>query len=157
VSRIINLQAAGPLKLSRYSKRVYRLGLYAYAHEFYEIARKTRRSPVKAYLLGHALELFLKSFLMAKGIGIRELKEEYGHNLSNLLSESMKDHLGDDFRISPQLKTDFDDFSRSYIRKDYEYFPFFGWLFGQPLPDTKRLFRFAGQLDKRLPPIIDKL
>jgi hypothetical protein len=101
------------------------------------------------------LELFFKSFLMTKGVGVKELKEKYRHNISMLLSESVKNHLGDHFRISPQLKVDLDKFSSSFVRKDYEYFPFFVWMFGRQLPDTTRLFRFAGQLDSKLPPIIN--
>lgn len=155
MAAVVNLKTAGPAKLSDYSRRVYRLGLYAYGHEFYEIARKARRSPVKSYLLGHALGLYLKSFLMKQGCGIQELKKrKYGHNISNLLSESVKRDFESHFRISPQLQTDIDAFSSSYAAKDFEYFPFFVWMLGRSLPETKRLFAFARRLDDRLPGII---
>ena len=110
---------------------------------------------MKPYLLGHALELYLKSFLMKQGCDIQELKKKkYGHNISNLLSESVKRGFEDHFRISEQLRAEVDVFSSSYAAKDFEYFPFFFWMFGRPLPETKGLFRFAKRLDDRLPDII---
>ncbi|MCF8878628.1 hypothetical protein L5876_02245 [Hyphobacterium sp. SN044] len=41
------------------------------------------------FLYWHALELFLKAFLRAKGVGIAELKSRYGHNLKKLQAEAI--------------------------------------------------------------------
>jgi hypothetical protein len=153
MARYVELITSKKMKLSKYSLGVYRKGMYLYGHEFYDIARKTRRSPVKSYLLGHALELFLKSFLMRKGVGIKNLKT-LSHNLNTLLKESLDYGVEDYFNVSKQLKTDIASFSRVYTNKAYEYFPFWTWVFRQKFPNTARLFRFAKQLDKKLPAII---
>jgi hypothetical protein len=143
------------MKLSKYSLCVYRKGMYAYGHEFYSLARKTRRLPVKSYLLGHALELFLKSFLMKMGLNIKDLKSRtLAHNLERLFEESLNHDIRDCFYISDQLKADITSFSRLYAAKGYEYFPIWVWIFGLQFPNTVRLFRFAKQLDKKLPAII---
>ena len=143
------------MKLSSYSLRVYRVGMYAYGHEFYYIALKTKRSPVKSYLLGHALELFLKSYLMKKGLSVKQLKNHsFSHNIDLLLKESFKHNIEGCFHISNDLKADIASFSKLYVAKNYEYFPILAWIFGQQQPNTVRLFRFAKQLDKNLPAII---
>jgi len=153
MTRVVEVKSAGKMRLSKYTLRVYRIGMYAYAHEFYDIARKTRRSPVKSYLLGHALELFLKSFLMKKGYSTKKLKT-YSHNISQILKESVKHGLEDHFRISDQVKADIAAFSSFYATKHYEYFPILAWIFNKPHPKTVRLFRFAKQLDSKLSEII---
>ena len=154
MGRVIHLKTKGKARLSNYSRRVRRLGIYAYGHEFYDMARKTRRSPVKSYLLGHALELFLKSFLMKKGWKLEDLKKDFGHRIDRLLKEACKHDIADYFRISDELKADLALFSKLYAGKDYEYFSILAWIFRQKHPETRRLFRFAKQLDEKLPAII---
>ena len=154
MGRIIQVKSTGKARLSNYSRRVRRLGIYAYGHEFYDMARKTRRSPVKSYLLGHALELFLKSFLMKKGRILEDLKKDFGHRIDRLLKEACKHDVEDCFRISDELKADLAVFSKLYAGKDYEYFSILAWIFRQQQPDTRRLFRFAKELDNKLPAII---
>ncbi len=152
MAHIVKLK--GKAKLSRYSLRMSRIGMYAYGHEFYDISRKTKHSPVKSYLLGHALELFLKSFLMKKGLRLEQLKTHFGHKIDSLLKESCKHDIEDSFRISDELRADIASFSGIYADKDYEYFPILSWMFGRQQPDRRRLLRFAKQLDKKLPAII---
>ncbi len=154
MAHVVKLKTKGKTKLSSYSLSVYRRGMYAYGHEFYDIALKTKRSPVKSYLLGHALELFLKSFLMKKGLSIKQLKDSFSHNIACLLEESLNHDIEDCFHISDELKADIASFSKLYAAKDYEYFPILAWIFGQQQPNTVRLFRFAKQLDRKLPAII---
>jgi len=153
MAHIVKLK--GNAKLSSYSQRMYPIGMYAYGHEFYDISRKTKPSPVKSYLLGHALELFLKSFLMKKGSSIKQLKSRpFSHNIDRVLKESLKHDIEDCFHISDELKADIASFSKFYSTKHYEYFPIVAWITGQQLPKTGRLFRFAKQLDIKLPAII---
>jgi hypothetical protein len=155
MAHVVKLKTKGKMKLSNYSLGVYRKGMYAYGHEFYDIARKIKRPPVKSYLLGHALELFLKSFLMKKGLSIKDLKgRSFSHNIDCLLEESLKHNIEDCFHISDELKADIASFSKLYAAKNYEYFPILAWIFGQEQPNTVRLFRFAKQLDRKLPAII---
>jgi len=145
----------GKMKLSSYSLRIHRMGMYAYGHEFYDISRKTKHSPVKPYLLGHALELFLKSFLMKKGSSIKQLKSRsFSHNIDHLLKESLKHDIEDCFHISDELKANISSFSKLYSAKHYEYFPIMAWIIGWQQPKMVRLSRFAKQLDRKLPAII---
>jgi len=153
MAHIVKLK--GKAKLSSYSLRMYLIGMYAYGHEFYDISRKTKKSPVKSYLLGHALELFLKSFLMKKGLSIKQLKSRrFSHNIDRLLKESLKHDIEDCFHISDELKADIISFSKFYSAKFYEYFPIVAWITCIQQPKTVRLFRFAKQLDTKLPAII---
>ncbi|MDR4507396.1 MAG: hypothetical protein MRJ65_04005 [Candidatus Brocadiaceae bacterium] len=47
------------------------------------------------YLIGHSIELSLKSFLLSRGLKINELRSrKYGHDLSALLIESRRRKLG---------------------------------------------------------------
>jgi hypothetical protein len=152
MAHIVKLK--GKAKLSSYSLRMYPMGMYAYGHEFYDISRKTKYSPVKSYLLGHALELFLKSFLMKKGLCIKELKSRsFSHNIDRLLKESLKHDIEDCFHISDELKADIISFSKFYSAKFYEYFPIVAWITCMQQPKTLRLFHFAKQLDTKLPAI----
>lgn len=153
MSNIVKLK--GKAKLSSYSLRMYPIGMYEYGHVFYDIALKTKHSPVKSYLLGHALELFLKSFLMKKGTSITRLKSHpFSHNIDRSLKESLKHDIEDCFHISDELKADVASFSKFYSAKHYEYFPIVAWITSLQQPKTDRLFRFAKQLDRKLPAII---
>ena len=66
--------------------------LFSLASEYLEAAAildaapvlKVNVSLVTYYLIGHAAELLLKSFLYKKGIGLKDLTREYGHNLEKL-------------------------------------------------------------------------
>jgi hypothetical protein len=52
-------------------------------------------SLVAYYLVGHSVELSLKSFLLGRGMPITTLRSrKYGHNLTVLLAESRKRKLG---------------------------------------------------------------
>lgn len=70
------------------------LGMIRYSHEFLEAAKIVDENignqpgfeivaPIPAqYLVGHSIELSLKSFLLHRGISLRELRSgHYGHNL----------------------------------------------------------------------------
>jgi hypothetical protein len=154
--RVVDAQVKVTVPRTRFSRQVYSRGTYRYATEFHDIARRTRISVVKAYLLGCALELYLKSFLVAKGYDVKQLKKKtLGHNISNLLTECEKNGFADHFRISDKLRADVDEFSIPYSDKDYQYFPLLHWMLHEPFVSPKeRLFSFAEQLKKRLPAII---
>lgn len=74
------------------------LGLFHYAHSYAASANALVRCGVKSthpeapirYLFGHAIELYLKSFLLLRGTALDELRErKFGHNLSALLERVM--------------------------------------------------------------------
>ena len=153
---VVNLKAKGKMKLSRYSLAVYRKGMFEYGREFFNISRKTRRLPVKYYMLGHALELFLKSYLMKRGYSVKQLKSRhFSHNLARLLEESIDNGLENNIRISDSLRNEIVDFSDLYATKKFEYFPIMIWIFGRRKPETARILRFARQLNQKLPGILE--
>lgn len=157
MARVITEKLSGPMQPSEYTLRVHRVGMCGYAREFFEIAKKTRVSPVKYYLLGHALELYLKSFLMKQGVPLSTLKKKpYSHNISRLLAEAKAKGIERHFRISPELVTDIDEFSSFYAAKGYEYFPIVVWMFRRHVPKADRVSAFATRLHMRLPEIIQE-
>lgn len=100
MARIVQLKTKGNMKLSQYSLSIYRTGMFAYGDEFYSIALKTRQSPVRSYLFGHAIELFLMSYLMKEGYEIKKLKgKPFSHNIVKLFDETLQNGLEDHFRV----------------------------------------------------------
>jgi len=149
----VNISAT--LRPSIHLLSMQRMGFFAYAKEFFTIAKKTRLSPVKCYLLGHALELYLKAYLLKQGVPLKKLKRSpFGHNIAKLLAEAQKRGFDNHFKITPMLKDDLDSFSSHYLGKQYEYFPLLAWTFGKMSPPASRLWRFAGLLHKHLGKII---
>jgi hypothetical protein len=84
-----------------------------YASEFFDAAetlwpsntdlvhQSSKPAPfVVHYLIGHSIELSLKSFLLSRGLKIDELRKEYGHDLSALLSESRRRKLGNIVKLT---------------------------------------------------------
>jgi hypothetical protein len=75
--------------------------LYSLSSEYFEAATiiyntpptKINCSAVIYYLLGHASELLLKSFLHKKGVPIPALRNKFCHDLSKLAKEARKYNL----------------------------------------------------------------
>ena len=135
----------------------YALGIrnrasYLYAQEFYRTAQKAGSPLVRAYLIGHALELFLKTFLLTTGMKTSELKQrKYGHNLVALLEESKTRGLANALHISPKTELDIHALNEVYPEK-LRYFSLL-YLFIQPtIPVLARLFRLAKSLEAVLLP-----
>ena len=106
-------------------------------------------------MAGHALELFLKTFLLSRGMGEAELRRQpYGHDLNRLLTEASRRGLGTYTRLSPQLESDISKFSSVYSKKVLEYFSILHLLGPPTLPDLTRIRRFLRRLDEVLPDII---
>lgn len=67
-------------------------GLYCFAHSYWRSAAALRKIDVKAthpddpvwYLYCHAVELFLKAYLRAKGVSVKALRDKYRHKVSAL-------------------------------------------------------------------------
>ncbi|WP_298333467.1 hypothetical protein [uncultured Erythrobacter sp.] len=73
------------------------IGLFHYAHSYAASALELERSEVDAthpdapirYLFSHAIELYLKSFLLMKGVSLSELRSRnLGHDLPALLKRA---------------------------------------------------------------------
>jgi hypothetical protein len=99
-------------------------GLLSYGCTFLKAYRKieegpsNRFYPVNYYLLGHALELFLKGGLRKAGYSIKKL-EEYGHNLELLIKQV---NSISDFSISEEQAKKLTLFNDYYRNKELEYF-----------------------------------
>ncbi|PHS20417.1 MAG: hypothetical protein COA86_00230 [Kangiella sp.] len=74
------------------------------------------------YLLGHGLELLLKSYLLSKGESIKTLRNKYGHDLDKLFDESIKKDIQSYFLITNDEITLLKLLNFSYSIKELEYF-----------------------------------
>ena len=136
---------------TKHAREIRRVAMCRYAEEFYHAAIKARSLPVRAYLLGHAVELYLKTYLLNCGMKLTPLtKRPYGHDIARLLDECIRHCMVKDFRISPELKTDISRLSIVYASKGLEYFSL-TFLFVPPnLPRLDRIQRFVAQLDRKM-------
>ena len=77
---------------------------------------------VAYYLLGHSIELSLKSFLLARGIPNDKLRSRaFGHNLAALLAESRKRRLGTVAKLSDREVRIIRLLNQMYEAKELEY------------------------------------
>src|SRR5687767_942943 len=116
------LKASGRGFWTDHARRERNIAFYVYAREFYRTSQKTGSPLVRAYLLGHALELFLKTYLLACGVEERDLAKKFGHRLDKLLTSAKVYGLDHVVPVSPQLVADMTAFSHVYGAKDLEYF-----------------------------------
>ena len=110
---------------------------------------KTGSPLVRAYLLGHSLELVLKTYLLTTGYGEKEIRK-LGHNLSRILAASKSAGVEKLVRISPEMEKDLAEFSTVYASEGLRYFSILFLLAPPRLPDLRRLFRLARTLDKQV-------
>lgn len=93
--------------------RISALGFHRKGREFMDAAFAVKApneknplldsAPFTAYyLLGHSLELLLKSFLIGRGAKISELRSrKYGHDLEQLLKEAKRRKIGRELKFEP--------------------------------------------------------
>ena len=89
-----------------------------------EIGRfRSKPSLIAYYLLGHSIELSLKSFLFAKGYTVEQLRrqKEFGHDLAALLSECRRRKLGREVKLKRQEIQAITLLSATYKSKKFEY------------------------------------
>ncbi len=145
----------GPGRWSTYSLGLRIDAFYRYGHEFHRVAIKTGSPLVRYYLIGHALELFLKAYLFHRGMTASTLKKrDFGHNLKRLLDECVRCRLTDHFRVSLRLQSDIAVFTDIYASKKLEYFSLLDVFVPPRLPHMLRLCRFVALLDRELLGII---
>ena len=121
---------------------------YLYARDFRAVALKAGSPLVRAYLLGHSLELYLKAYLLTRGFSERVLRtRRLRHDLSALLNEAESRGLGDHLRISLELRRDLRSLNDPYARAALEYVSWWNLLAPPSVPDSRRLSRFAANLD----------
>jgi len=134
-------------------------GFYHYGKEFFDAAlgikQSTKYSPVPYYLYCHSIELFLKSFLLVKGVTKKELKDtkNYGHNLEKILKKTIELGLNEFVQIKPEQEEEILKANEYYNvpRKGFEYFEVVRGIKEYPeLPDLSLLKRVAYELSNNL-------
>jgi hypothetical protein len=98
--------------------------LFSLATEYLEAADILIQAPVVKlnvslvtyYLLGHASELLLKSFLVKHGVSLKDLKCKFGHNLAKLIQRARELGLPESVSL-----TALQELSKNYTPKDTEY------------------------------------
>ena len=147
----VHVAAVGGGVWSLHAKHMRDFACLRYAVEFHNIARKAGFPIIRAFLLGQAIELYLKAFLFHQGYGERQLRQRpFGHNLTRLLDEAAAKDLGTNIRISPALRTDLDSLNKLYSSKALQYFSILFVITTPTLPKLARLFRFASGLNRCL-------
>jgi len=143
MAKIVKAKMSGGV-WSAYAKGLRNYACLRYANEFHNIARKAGFPIVRAFLLGQAIELYLKAFLFSCGYGESALKNKpFRHNLKRLLEESISKGLDQRIHISPQVRSDIEALNKVYASKALQYFSLLHLLTSPRLPDLKRLLRLA--------------
>ena len=128
-------------------ERTTSIGMARYATEFFEAALaaddklgRTEGYEITApipvmFLVGQAVELALKAYLLAKGVGVRELRRNYGHELHRSLRKAKELGLADVVALSAEEEGVLGLLDSLYSTKQLQYivtgaktFPVFGPL-----------------------------
>lgn len=136
---------------SAYARSLRNFATFRYAQEFHITARKTASPVVQAYLLGHAIELYLKAFLLQSGLttAILRSRKHYGHDLEKLLTAARDKGIDKLVRVSPQMVEDISKLNALYP-ETLRYFSLLHLLSQPSLPPLARIFRLATSLSKNL-------
>ncbi len=95
------------------------------------------------YLIGHSIELALKSYLSAKGYPHSELrKKKFGHDLENLLNECTRRKLGREVKLSKYQVQSIILLNKTYRNKKFEYLEYDNFR----LPEYRYIFDVAQDL-----------
>jgi len=103
------------------------LGLLNFGWEFAEAAKKVAGEPelqnVAYYLICHAVELALKSYLRLHGWGVQDLanRTKIGHDLETALREADQLGLRNVVQIGRGFENSFIVLNVYYSKKDFEY------------------------------------
>lgn len=89
-------------------------------------------------LIGFALELYLKSFLLAKGLSEEEIKKNFGHDLEHLYTKSIENGLSRQYdKIIVIFKLGHSNLSYRYPKEGADY----------PVNPIDELFFYLSKLD----------
>jgi hypothetical protein len=110
-------------------QREYPYRLWKLGYDFKRYAEVIFRNKIDGadsrpfyYMIGHANELILKSFLLTKGIELKTLtKRKYGHNLTILFKMVMKYKEFKVIKEINQIESNVDLLNTFYKDKDFEY------------------------------------
>ncbi|ODB94077.1 hypothetical protein A3194_05300 [Candidatus Thiodiazotropha endoloripes] len=101
---------------------------------------------VAYYLVGHSIELSLKSYLYAKNYNKNKLRKKFGHDLSKLLQECKKRKIGREVKIKKNEAAAIDLLSVTYKSKKFEYLEYGSYSF----PEYEFIFKVAKALSNGL-------
>lgn len=110
------------------------------------------------FLVGQAIELALKSFLLANGVELRKLKREYGHELHRLLRKAKELGLGKIVKLTVDEESVIEVLDKLYSSKQLQYivtgaktFPVFGPLEAAALKLLHAIGKAVGYEQNDLP------
>ncbi|MEW7986511.1 MAG: hypothetical protein AB2810_15910 [Candidatus Thiodiazotropha endolucinida] len=101
---------------------------------------------VAYYLVGHSIELTLKSFLYAKKYSKNKLRKKYGHDLGKLLKECTKRKLGREVKLKKMEKRMIELLNATYKSKGFEYLEYGSYRF----PEYNYIYEVAEKLSNGL-------
>jgi len=127
------------------------LGFHGFATKFLEATKfvntTNKFSPVPYYLYCRAIELSLKAFLLTKGVSLKKLKKNLGHNLVKILSEAKSKSIEQIVLIIPEEEEEIRKANKYYNSKGFEYFQVINAAEGYPeLPQLSILAELAKRL-----------
>lgn len=110
-----------PIGLVRYAHE-FLLGALAVNDKFADDSRYQRIPPIPAlYLAGHSLELSLKAYLAYRGVPLKTLRREYGHELHGALRKAKELGLGDSVTLDGAEEAAVEILDDLYSTKQLEY------------------------------------
>jgi hypothetical protein len=121
----------------------------------YELKDPEPLHPVRTYLVGQAIELFLKSFLVTKGVSPKKLREKYGHNLEKLLEAALAHDFAEICPISRDVRAQLKAVNGLYQAKQFEYFDL-AHFFGRGAVEIDPLLAFLEQTLQPLFAVVEK-
>jgi hypothetical protein len=128
-------------------------GFFHYGKEFLDAAKGFKQSayysPAPYFLYCRSIELFLKAFLLAKGVPKKHLPKRnlYWHDLEKILKKAQDLSLSAFVKITPEQEKEISKANRYYAFKGFEYFEVIKGVKAYPeLPDLLFLEKVASEL-----------
>lgn len=115
-------ETAGIARPTKHMKVLRSQAFFRFGEEFHAVAIKAGSPLVRAYLLGQAVELYLKAFLLATGDTSADVKDKYRHNLVRLLNAAEAKGVNVYVGVSAELKKDIETLNALYVTKALQYF-----------------------------------
>lgn len=120
-------------KLHDDPERTTPIGMLRYAYDFYESALAADDklgmkpgyeiiAPIPVmFLVGHALELALKAYLLSRGVPLRKLRQTYRHDLRRTLRKAKELGLSDVVALTEQDESTIELLNTLYESKQLQY------------------------------------
>lgn len=123
----------------------------AFAHAANSCPATTRHEQlVQLYLYGHAIELFLKAFVLSKKPGALSARREYGHDLKKVMSAALHLGLGALVSMGTGDQQAIKELNKLYKGKHLEYFNLSSLSGLPPLPNPATIAAIVRRLEAAL-------